>query len=76
MTTYLEPVDAPRRRGIRRKEEEEKGTWRDMFGKAEGIVIPCRVANPPGWSFDFTDLEDSQTGRYDIKKLNLKNAYI
>lgn len=31
---------------------------------------------PAGWSFDFTDLEDSQTGRSDIKKSNLKNAYI
>lgn len=43
-------------------------------GRRNRYSLPgCQSAR---WSFDFTDLEDSQTGRFDIEKSNLKNAYI
>lgn len=43
-------------------------------GRRNRYSLPgCQSAR---WSFDFTDLEDSQTARFDIEKSNLKNAYI
>lgn len=51
--------------------EGEGHVWQ---GRRNRYSLPgCQ---PARWSFDFTDLKDSQTGRLDIEKSNLKNAYI